>query len=49
MRLVALEELPLIRPGDDLAALLAAAIARAPGTIEPGDVLVVAQKIVSKA
>lgn len=37
--------LPEIRPGDDLAALLAGAA----GDLQPGDVLVVAQKIVSKA
>jgi coenzyme F420-0:L-glutamate ligase/coenzyme F420-1:gamma-L-glutamate ligase len=39
----ALPDLPEIRPGDDLAALLAA------HDYEPGDVLVVAHKIVSKA
>ena len=37
---------PDVRPGDDLAALLAAAAADA---LAPGDVLVVAHKIVSKA
>jgi coenzyme F420-0:L-glutamate ligase/coenzyme F420-1:gamma-L-glutamate ligase len=42
--------LPAVRPGDDLAALIAAGLAR--GGMAPlraGDVLVVAQKIVSKA
>jgi coenzyme F420-0:L-glutamate ligase / coenzyme F420-1:gamma-L-glutamate ligase len=39
----ALADLPEIRPGDDLAALLAA------HDYEPGDVLVVAHKVVSKA
>lgn len=43
-----LEGLPLIRPGDDLVALLAEAMGRWGGP-QPGDVLVVAQKIVSKA
>jgi coenzyme F420-0:L-glutamate ligase/coenzyme F420-1:gamma-L-glutamate ligase len=38
--------LPEVRPGDDLAALLAAATGDA---LRPGDVLVVAHKIVSKA
>jgi coenzyme F420-0:L-glutamate ligase/coenzyme F420-1:gamma-L-glutamate ligase len=38
--------LPEVRPGDDLAALLAAA---ADGALRPGDVLVVAHKVVSKA
>ncbi len=48
-RATALDALPEISPGDDLAALLAAALGRqglAPGA---QDVLVVAQKIVSKA
>jgi coenzyme F420-0:L-glutamate ligase / coenzyme F420-1:gamma-L-glutamate ligase len=39
----ALEGLPEVRPGDDLAALLR------DGAYEPGDVLVVAHKVVSKA
>jgi coenzyme F420-0:L-glutamate ligase/coenzyme F420-1:gamma-L-glutamate ligase len=48
-RATALEGLPEVATGDDLAALLAAALARQ--GLEPGpqDVLVVAQKIVSKA
>ncbi len=48
--LIALSDLPLIKPGDDLAALLAAALERRIGKLlAAGDVLVVAQKIVSKA
>jgi coenzyme F420-0:L-glutamate ligase / coenzyme F420-1:gamma-L-glutamate ligase len=47
--LIALADMPLIRPGDDLAALLAAAVERRTGELARGDVLVVAQKIVSKA
>ena len=43
-----LEGIPEIEEGDDLAGLLAEAAARA-GGFEPGDVLVVAQKTVSKA
>jgi coenzyme F420-0:L-glutamate ligase/coenzyme F420-1:gamma-L-glutamate ligase len=43
--LLPLDTLPEIRAGDDLPALLAAAI----GDARPGDVLVVTQKIVSKA
>ncbi|HEU6444333.1 MAG TPA: coenzyme F420-0:L-glutamate ligase [Gaiellaceae bacterium] len=43
-----LEGIPEIQEGDDLAALLGEAAARA-GGFEPGDVLVVAQKAVSKA
>jgi coenzyme F420-0:L-glutamate ligase / coenzyme F420-1:gamma-L-glutamate ligase len=44
---VALEGVPEVRPGDDLAALIAAAIPS--GAPEPDDVLVIAHKIVSKA
>jgi coenzyme F420-0:L-glutamate ligase/coenzyme F420-1:gamma-L-glutamate ligase len=46
--LVALPGLPEIRPGDDLAALLAEAAARV-GGLRPTDVLAVAHKVVSKA
>ncbi len=48
IRILPLEGLPEIAPGDDLAALLADAIDRA-GGLEEGDVLVLAHKIVSKA
>lgn len=41
--------LPLVQPGDDLAALLLAAILRQGLTLQDGDVVVLAQKIVSKA
>jgi len=44
---IGLEGLPELGPGDDLGALLAEACARA-GGLEAGDVLVVAQKAVSK-
>lgn len=47
--LIAFEEFPLIRPGDDLAALLIAAIEKTRHGIAAGDVIVIAQKIVSKA
>jgi coenzyme F420-0:L-glutamate ligase/coenzyme F420-1:gamma-L-glutamate ligase len=40
---------PEVRPGDDLAALLAAAAQRLPGGLADGDVLAVAHKVVSKA
>ncbi len=39
----------MVQPGDDLAALLAAALNRAGLSLQAGDVLVLAQKIVSKA
>lgn len=42
-------DLPLVKAGDDLSALLLAGLARLPVTVETGDVLVVAQKIISKA
>lgn len=48
LRALALHGIPEIAPGDDLAAELSAAAQRA-GGIEPGDVLVVAHKVVSKA
>jgi coenzyme F420-0:L-glutamate ligase/coenzyme F420-1:gamma-L-glutamate ligase len=41
--------LPEVKVGDDLAAMLAAAIAAARLGPEPGDVLVVTHKVVSKA
>ena len=41
--------LPLVRPGDDLAALLLAGLDRAGLAAADGDVLVVAHKVVSKA
>jgi coenzyme F420-0:L-glutamate ligase/coenzyme F420-1:gamma-L-glutamate ligase len=47
--LIPLDGLPLIQPGDDLARLLGDAIDRLRQPLKPHDVLVVAQKIVSKA
>jgi coenzyme F420-0:L-glutamate ligase / coenzyme F420-1:gamma-L-glutamate ligase len=44
LELLAVEGLPEIRPGDDLAGLISGAF-----EVRPGDVLVVAQKVVSKA
>jgi coenzyme F420-0:L-glutamate ligase/coenzyme F420-1:gamma-L-glutamate ligase len=49
LQLLALPGLPRVEPGDDLAALIAAALERAGETLQPGDALVVAQKIISKA
>ena len=48
VRLLPLEGVPEVRPGDDLGALLTAAAERT-GGLEDGDVVVVAQKVVSKA
>jgi coenzyme F420-0:L-glutamate ligase/coenzyme F420-1:gamma-L-glutamate ligase len=47
--LVALDGIPEIRPGDDLAGLIAAAFAAAGIGLKAEDVLVVTQKVVSKA
>lgn len=41
--------LPAVRPGDDLAKLLASAISEARVGVKQGDVLVICQKVVSKA
>jgi coenzyme F420-0:L-glutamate ligase / coenzyme F420-1:gamma-L-glutamate ligase len=49
IRIVGLEGLPEIRPGDDLASLILDAADRAGETIAETTVVVVAQKIVSKA
>jgi coenzyme F420-0:L-glutamate ligase/coenzyme F420-1:gamma-L-glutamate ligase len=47
--LTALEGLPLIQPGDDLAGLVFAALEAANLRLKSGDVIAVAQKVVSKA
>jgi coenzyme F420-0:L-glutamate ligase/coenzyme F420-1:gamma-L-glutamate ligase len=49
LTLTALTGMPLVAAGDDLAGLLAAAIRRMDISPEDGDILVVAQKVVSKA
>jgi coenzyme F420-0:L-glutamate ligase / coenzyme F420-1:gamma-L-glutamate ligase len=49
LTLHALRGIPLVRPGDDLASLLLEALARDQLTLATGDVLVLAQKIVSKS
>jgi coenzyme F420-0:L-glutamate ligase / coenzyme F420-1:gamma-L-glutamate ligase len=48
IRIIPLTGIPEVRPGDDLAALLGDAVERV-GGLEEDDVLVVAQKVVSKA
>jgi coenzyme F420-0:L-glutamate ligase / coenzyme F420-1:gamma-L-glutamate ligase len=47
--LAALEDIPEIRPGDDLATILGAAAGKLEGGLRPDDVLAVAHKVVSKA
>jgi len=49
LELSALPGLPKVEPGDDLAALILAGLERLGETLRDGDVLVLAQKIVSKA
>jgi coenzyme F420-0:L-glutamate ligase/coenzyme F420-1:gamma-L-glutamate ligase len=49
LTLLAVPGLPLVAAGDDLAGMLIAALAQADTTLHDGDVVVVAQKIVSKA
>ncbi len=49
VRIIGIAGLPDVRPGDDLAALVASALTAQRLALEPGDVLVVTQKIVSKA
>jgi coenzyme F420-0:L-glutamate ligase/coenzyme F420-1:gamma-L-glutamate ligase len=44
-----LPDIPLIKPGDDLAEIILASIEKADWELQNGDVLVMAQKIVSKA
>ena len=48
-RIIALQGMPEVRPGDDLAALILEAAGRQGLAFEQGDVLVVTQKVVSKA
>jgi coenzyme F420-0:L-glutamate ligase/coenzyme F420-1:gamma-L-glutamate ligase len=49
VRLLALGGVPLVQAGDDLCAIILDAIARSGEKLAAGDVLVIAQKIVSKA
>lgn len=48
IRIFPLKGLPELRAGDDLARLLAASIEACAGGLEPGDVVVIAQKAISK-
>ena len=49
LTLTALEGVPEIRAGDDLAAIVRDGLARSQISLADGDVLVLAQKIVSKS
>jgi coenzyme F420-0:L-glutamate ligase / coenzyme F420-1:gamma-L-glutamate ligase len=48
-RFTALAGVPLIKPGDDLATIILAALAASGEKLRDGDVLILAQKVVSKA
>ena len=48
-QLLALGDIPVVQPGNDLAAIIADALERDGVRLQGGDVIVVAQKIVSKA
>jgi len=49
LNLLTLPDFPLVCPGDDLAELISTSLQKASLKLENGDVLVIAQKIVSKA
>lgn len=49
LSLVALPDFPLVVEGDDLSSLILAAVARVPMSLVTGDIVVLAQKVVSKA
>ncbi len=49
LKLFALEGLPMVAPGDSLPAIIIAALKTSALELQPGDVLVLAQKIVSKS
>lgn len=49
INLVALREFPLIQPGDDLAQIIKQSLEHNGITLQDGDILVIAQKIISKA
>jgi coenzyme F420-0:L-glutamate ligase / coenzyme F420-1:gamma-L-glutamate ligase len=49
LEILAVPGIPLIQPGDDLAALIAQGLTRANLTLRANDVIVIAQKVVSKA
>jgi coenzyme F420-0:L-glutamate ligase/coenzyme F420-1:gamma-L-glutamate ligase len=49
LTLTALQGIPMIKPGDDIAGIILSALVQANLGLEDGDILVLAQKIVSKA
>lgn len=49
MQLFAIQDIPLIQPGDRLATIIIERLAAMGETLQAGDILVIAQKVVSKA
>lgn len=49
LTIAAVPDIPLIRPGDDLAAIILERLAAAGMALRDGDIVVIAQKVVSKA
>lgn len=49
VELLPLQQIPMVQPGDSLPDLILTALARMEEVLQPGDILVIAQKIVSKA
>ena len=49
LTLIAVEDIPLVTPGDDVAKLIIDALDNAGENLDSGDILVIAQKIISKA
>ena len=49
LTLTPIPEIPLIQPGDDLAAIILTALQGAGTSLQDGDIIVLAQKVVSKA
>ena len=49
VRFAALGGVPLVKPGNDIAAIILSALAASDEHLSDGDVIVIAQKIVSKA
>ena len=49
LELIALEDVPMVESGDDVAAIVRAGLERAGLVLRDQDVVIVAQKIISKA
>jgi len=49
LRLFGLRNFPMVEPGDDIASLIIASVSEMSESIQEDDVIVIAQKIISKA